>query len=446
MPKSLPFNGVYFYPKGRGSYLIQFRHPESGRLKSITIRSSSEALAYEQAVDLGRRFESGLFDPWEDRPKDCTVVDAIKAYLGHNPKLSPLTIRERRIVLESFARDLPMRMEVRSVSRKHVGGFASAPHLKPSTQKGYLSKLRGFFNWLVAEGYLRDSPCAELKNPTVPRKLPTFLSREEVNVLVATAKTHAILGTGPEWMPDVIRLAVATGLRQAELCGLRWSDVDFHSQRIYVRTYVQGGRTHRTKSSHERSIPMLPAATDVLQSRSSARLNEDEYATIFVGSKNGPLYPGFVKTKFASLRKRAGLQKPYSFHTLRHTFASWLVSSGVPIRHVQSYLGHDDIKTTMIYAHLDESQFPDIAAAAMPPIRTSLDAEPGDLLSTVERELKNLGLPWTTVDSEALRDFERILSEKQKSALSAKDRALLHERNTGLEPATSTLARLRSTN
>ena len=420
MPKKLPYVGVYFYERPNGRFVVQFKRPGLPGKKTITLTATSEALAYSEAVEFGRRFEVGAFNPWTDRIDSPLLADETQRFLEHNSGLSTNTLRERRIVLEAFSRSVAKNIEARGVTSKHVERFCLAPHLKPSTQKGYLSKVRSFFNWLKKEGYLRDNPCIAVKEPRVPRNLPEYLSREEVGALVAQAELDALLSAAPGWMPDAIRLAVSTGLRRAELCALRWCDVDFPGRNIYVRGYESGRRRHRTKSGHDRRAPMLPISFDVLVRLADLRKNENEDETVLVSSRAGPLDPGFLGRKFSQLRRRVGLRKEYSFHTLRHTFASWLVSEGVPIRHVQEYMGHADMKTTMIYAHLVEEHSISRAAAAMRPLDEYVDpvSRRGDESVPVEHELKISGQQWIPVDSEGVQHLLQKQSPKTENALS----------------------------
>ena len=170
----------------------------------------------------------------------------------------------------------------------------------------------------------------------------------------------------------MIRVAIGTGFRRAELCALRWRDVSFDEGRVHARSYVRKDAAgtvvyeHRTKSGHDRAVPLLPLAREAFERLHAARTNEDEDETVFQGGRSGGLLLGnHVGEEFREQRERAGLPARYTFHSLRHTYASWLVTAGVPLRHVQAYLGHASIRTTEIYAHLVEDRAHEVAAAAM---------------------------------------------------------------------------------
>jgi len=378
----LPYEGVYLYRRETASgprFITQFRRRGQRGKKTITLKARTESLAYAEAVELGRRFEAGLYDPWTDRLEAVTLAEAVERYLADCQarvdagRMSALTRRERRLVLEAFVAALPASLEPRDVTADHVIRFTKAPHLKPSTQAGYYSKVRALFSWLQREGYVRESPCRDVEEPRVPRRLPVYLSREEAAALINKAEARVLLRESPPWLPDVIRFAIATGLRLAELCALRWCDVDRAASRIYVRTHVaRDGTVRRTKSGHDRAVPIFPAAAEVLERRHEARTNEDDAETVFQGVRGGALYPNYVSAQFRKARKAAGLAGDVHFHTLRHTFASWLVSDGVPLKHVQTWMGHSSMRVTEIYSHLLDDHAHAAAAAAM----SGLNGEP----------------------------------------------------------------------
>lgn len=365
MPKTpkLPFSGVNLYHRKNGSFFVQLRRKGRKQVKTITLTARTEALAYAEAVELGRRFEAGLFDPWQERVETITVREGVKRYLASGTRWSDSTRRERRIVLEAFAGTLPSTYEPRDVTARHVQSFALSPALKASTQQGYYSKLRACFGWLRKEGYVRENPCDEVNEPKVSKRTPVYLSRVQAKALIAQAEQDAALERVQPWLPDVIRVALGTGFRQAEICALRWQDVDLIDGRIYARSYAADAYEHRTKSGHDRAVPLLPLAREALRRLAVSEVGD---GLVFTGGRSGDkLNPNFVAKQYRETRKRAELPPRYTFHTLRHTFASWLVTSGVPIRHVQEYLGHADIKTTMVYAHLVEDQAHEMAMRAM---------------------------------------------------------------------------------
>jgi len=155
-------------------------------------------------------------------------------------------------------------------------------------------------------------------------------------------------------------VALGTGLRQADLCGLRWRDVT--GGRVYVRAYVvrdgKGGSAFefRTKSGHDRAVPLSELARQGLESRrAAAGCIPEPDATVFQGGRSGGrLLPNHVGAEFRKLRNAVeGLDDTHTFHALRHSFASYLLSHGASLIQVKDYLGHASLTTTAdIYGHL----------------------------------------------------------------------------------------------
>jgi len=175
-----------------------------------------------------------------------------------------------------------------------------------------------------------------------------WLTREEV---------AQILDQAEEWVKPFIVLGVHTGLRRGELCSLRWADVD-HSPGWL--------RVDATKTETVRFVPVNSSAKAVLDAQPRRIDKKGSVPWILYNPRRkGHFKPDSVYHSFKAAaelaadeaaRKRrheeAGRLREATFHTLRHTFASWLIQSGVPIAEVQQYLGHTSDVMTRRYAHL----------------------------------------------------------------------------------------------
>ena len=157
----------------------------------------------------------------------------------------------------------------------------------------------------------------------------------------------------------VILTAAMTGLRQSELLGLRWRDVDWAAQRIRVRnTFVRGEHSTDGKSdlSTRRSVPMADRLARELDRWSQRTEYWADDELVFAHPQTGkPLDRTKVTRRFQAACVDAVVQ-PVKFHDLRHTFATRLAASGQPLRTIQEFLGHADSKTTQIYAHYAPSE------------------------------------------------------------------------------------------
>lgn len=190
------------------------------------------------------------------------------------------------------------------------------------------------FNWAAQKKYLLENPCKEIKRFKIPEKQPIYFSRAEYAVLLNNIDDQTI--------KDLAVLAVNTGLRQMELLTLTWKQINFAD-----RFLILDNNEHVTKSKKVRIVPLNNSAFEVLTERHAHSAGE------LIFTINGKaIQQDYISRTFKKYILKAHLNKKLNFHSLRHTFASWLVQKGVPIYEVSKLLGHADIKTTEIYSHL----------------------------------------------------------------------------------------------
>lgn len=202
------------------------------------------------------------------------------------------------------------------------------------TAQKYLAHLRAAFNKAMAQGYILENPFRKIKNFKIPESLPKFFSDEEFEKLLDIVEDNDL--------KDLILFAINTGLRQMELITLEWDQIDFSS-----RTLILDNQVNITKSKKVRNVPLNKIAFDIISKRST----KSKTGKIFT-YKESAINQDFISKKFKKLVVKAKINTDLNFHSLRHTFASRLVQKGVSIYEVSKLLGHADIKTTQIYAHL----------------------------------------------------------------------------------------------
>ena len=198
-----------------------------------------------------------------------------------------------------------------------------------------------------------------MKPPKSQRKAAPFFTPTEVDLIVSTIHADAAAKGGlvrpgeAVWLADVVLFAVGTGVRIAELTGLRWADIDLDHGLVTVRSR-QGSRT---KSGHDRTIALVSSALDVVRRVCTLASPSDPATMISYSgpSGGGRLNSNYVSRRFKRAVRLAELDDALHFHSLRHTTASWLVMRGVPVAVVQQVMGHADIATTMLYSHLSPS-------------------------------------------------------------------------------------------
>lgn len=145
--------------------------------------------------------------------------------------------------------------------------------------------------------------------------------------------------------------AAMTGLRRGELLALRWQDVDWDVGIIRVRRTYTRGRFGTPKSNQSsRVVPLADRVTAELRQQYEATSFRDDDDLVFCHTTSGGvLDPSKVRKRFQAAARRAEL-RPVRFHDLRHTFGSRMASAGAPLRAIQSWMGHADQRTTLIYA------------------------------------------------------------------------------------------------
>ena len=285
-------------------------------------------------------------------PADITPL--IDAYLTH------LSVERRLAVnsIESYARDLNQLARfaighgrpVEALERPDLERFVRdlmAEGRSPRSVAREVACVRGFYRFLVIDGRLPASPADDLHPPRAWQVLPTYLSVDEVDALIAQPDVST-----PRGLRDraLIELLYATGLRVSELVGLRPADLNLDASFL----------TCTGKGDKQRLVPIGDEAarwvSRYIREGRRVLLGRRTSARLFVNARGGG--PGLTRVGFWKILKiygrQAGLRTSLSPHTLRHSFATHLLERGADLRAIQMMLGHADLSTTQIYTHVLE--------------------------------------------------------------------------------------------
>ncbi|MEA1912488.1 MAG: site-specific integrase [candidate division WOR-3 bacterium] len=206
-------------------------------------------------------------------------------------------------------------------------------HLANKTLNSYINLLRQLYDYAISINACEKNTAKDIPRlPGKPRRKPRFLSKDEFKKL---------LEHSPDFYKDLWTLMVYTGIRRNEARFLEWSDIDFEND--VIRIFNKQDFT--TKNKEGRIIPTNKEVKKLLKKR------KKKNGLIFPSPSNKPYHPNVWRKKIKHYAKKAGIEN-VTLHTLRHTFASWLVMEKVDITTISKLMGHSDIKTTMIYAHL----------------------------------------------------------------------------------------------
>jgi integrase/recombinase XerD len=218
--------------------------------------------------------------------------------------------------------------------------------LSPRSQARALSAIRSLHKLLFAEKLTPGDPSDEVESPRPGRKLPSLLSVEEVERLLAAPDVRRPAGLRDRAMLEVL---YATGLRVSELVSLELNDVNLETRVLLARG----------KGNKERLVPVgAPAAEATRAYLAYARerlLRGRRSKDLFVTPRGARLTrQGFAKL-LDRYARQAGIRRKISPHKLRHSFATHLLAGGADLRAVQEMLGHADVSTTQIYTHVDRT-------------------------------------------------------------------------------------------
>jgi site-specific recombinase XerD len=229
-----------------------------------------------------------------------------------------------------------------------------------------ISAIRSFYRYLRREQLIEEDPSRLVRGPKLVRRLPACLDREEVaRLLMAPDATS--LGIRDRVLMEVL---YATGMRVSELCGLEVAD--YNQAALEMRVLGKGAR--------ERVVLLNQSANEWVKI-----YLDEHWAKLAGGRKPEPGSPLFVSRQSTRLSSRsvhrivlkhartAGINKPITPHTLRHTFATHLLEGGADLRVVQELLGHTTISTTQIYTHVSLERLRRVYHASHP--RASADLQ-----------------------------------------------------------------------
>ncbi len=220
--------------------------------------------------------------------------------------------------------------------------------LKPRSAARHLVAIRRFFKFLNQEKILNQDPTALIDIPKIGRKLPNFLTLNEVDRLLEVSLGNSG-GASLENRRNqaMIQVLYATGLRVSELVNLNVDDLNL--SKGFLKAYGKG--------SKERIVPLGKSAIIALEdylsdSRECLKKGHSTQA-LFLTRRGGPMTRQMFWNIIKTLSIKAGIRRPISPHVLRHSFATHLVERGADLRSVQVMLGHSNIATTEIYTHLN---------------------------------------------------------------------------------------------
>lgn len=281
-------------------------------------------------------------------------------YIAVERNLALRTVKEYQQDIEAFLTYFgpffEQELTLETMDERTIREFLTFLKMK----KGYTARainrkiatLKGYFKFLENEGYIPRNPMVNIKSAKTGKQVPKVLSQSEVELIL-----EAPTGTGILSKRDraILELFYATGMRISELVGLNIESVDFERNMIKVRG----------KGNKERYVLMNNSAREAIKAYLDERAKISSPA-LFLNRTNVRLSKRAVQQLFARYLKKAGISKPASPHTLRHSFATHLLMGGADLMTIKELLGHENLSTTQVYTNISLEHIRDIYEKSHP--------------------------------------------------------------------------------
>lgn len=297
-----------------------------------------------------------FMEQWLEIVKSTVSIPTYSSYVNAVKSIIAPYFRKKKILLRDLqAHDIQMFYQ------------EQLQRVKASSVIHYHANIHKALKYAVKNDMIPSNPADKVERPKQDKFYGNFYDRDELNKLF-----EAVAGTKLE-LP--VLLGAFYGLRRSEIVGLKWSAIDFEQNTITIshtvtscnldgKCVIVAKDTTKTKSSR-RTLPLVPYFHEKLlavkaqqernQKQCGRSYNREFLEYICVDDIGDRFKPNYITSQFPKLLERNGFRK-IRFHDLRHSCASLLLASGVPMKHIQEWLGHSDFSTTAnIYAHLDYS-------------------------------------------------------------------------------------------
>jgi integrase len=238
---------------------------------------------------------------------------------------------------------------------------------------------------------IEKNPLSKVKQIRTPDKRAAYLTVDDIQRLLSSMCRE-------KWLRDIVVFVCNTGLRLGELINLRWENVDLRNKVIRIESDEQ----YRVKMGKSRIIPLnQKTAYRILKEKSIDKKNS---VYVFTSKKGAKVNPFFLSKKFKHYVRLAGLGEEIHFHSLRHTFASLLAQSAVPLYDIKELLGHSQISVTEKYSHLSTESMRR-AVEQVPVIKSS----PQSIATFLkDAKLKSLREPRSRIDLSKKSSKEKL--------------------------------------
>ena len=288
-------------------------------------------------------------------------LEAFLEYLKHERNASPHTIASYQRDLKQLAVYLKKKnISLKRTDNVVLRGFLATLYEKrnkKSTVARKLAAIRSFFQFCIRKRWLEDNPAKVVATPKQEKPVPSFLSEEDMEQFLDIPKTRRPLDLRDK---SILELLYATGSRVSELVGIDLEDINFEERLIRVRGKGKKERLVLFGKIAEQSLELY------IRARSLIHKGQIDENALFLNYRGDRITSRSVERVVDKYIRFSAMRRKISPHSLRHSFASHLLSRGADLRVIQELLGHESLATTQKYTHLDLKQLIDVYKKSHP--------------------------------------------------------------------------------
>lgn len=272
------------------------------------------------------------------------MKEKISDFLIYMDKLrnsSKHTLRAyKRDLLDFYEYIKKNNFDYKNISRNSLRGFLIELREKGLDKRSIsrkISSIRSFYKFLLKDGAIEKNPLVSLELPKIDKKLPTFLTEEEVIKLINAPDEKTLIGFRDKL---ILIFLYSTGMRVSEIVSLKVSQLDLNKGEVIITG----------KGKKDRVIFLTEELKELINEYLNRRKKNSN--VLFINRNGKPLTDKGIRLLVEKYAKKVVPYKKVTPHTLRHTFATHLLTNGADLRVVQELLGHTKLSTTQIYTHL----------------------------------------------------------------------------------------------
>jgi len=326
---------MYISKRKNGFYFVEYLDPATNKIRRKTTKAKRKQEAilflkeFEKELDLSKKNPQKMVSEFANEYSDFVRDTFSKKYL------SSVQLSFRKLI-ENIGN-----IKLTEITVKDTQSFLTETHQR--TKRGaelYHRTLKAAFNRAIEWDYITTNPFIKVRLPRSYRSHPIFITKEELNVIITNTQNSLL--------EDIFLTAFYSGMRLGEIVNMKWNWLDL--DRWIITVLHDEGFVNKGKK--DRIIPMVNAVREIFIKKSTGQKNSIPNEFVFTKIPDIKFNEDYISRKFKIAVREANLSDKIHFHTLRHSFASNLVQKGVDLYVVKELLGHEDVRTTQIYSHL----------------------------------------------------------------------------------------------